>query len=120
MKKRMTPAYMAAMLVAALALAGCAQLGLTKAPDFRESALIATNLVDEVTKGATDALRAKQISSSDAENVLKTTDLGSAGIAVARQVFSVQPAAGQAKLQSVIVTLTGLQAYLALRTGAKK
>lgn len=111
--KRNPNAYLMAFLCATLV--ACAQLGLPTPQTMNERIAAAQGSVTELRRSATTLVQTGKISSSDATNVLKTTDAAAEGIAVARSISVTDPNAAQAKLQATVAVLTTLQAYLAAR-----
>lgn len=103
------------LMALAVTMAGCAQL--TKG-SFNAKALAAQSSVTQLQITAKTLLDAKKISSADAENVNRTADVATSGIAVARQYAAADPKAGDTKLTAVIAILTAAQAALATQ-GAK-
>lgn len=106
------------LAMACLILVGCAQLGVAPALKLEDRVYAAATTANEVTKTATTLLKLKRISDNDAENVLKTVDAATAGLAVVRLYGKTDPAVADAKLQAVLASLTAMQAYLAAQ-GAK-
>ncbi len=110
--KRLNPyTYVMALLCALLV--ACAQLGLPTPDTMNEKIAAAQVSVTQLRTSATQLLQAGKISSSDATNVLTTTDAARAGIDVARTVSAQDPAAAQAKLTATVAVLSALQVYLA-------
>lgn len=103
-------AFLCAMLVA------CAQLGLPTPDTLNEKIAAAQGSVTQVRTSATQLLQAGKISSSDATNVLTTTDAASEGIRVARTLSAQDPNAAQAKLVATMTVLSAIQAYLATKS----
>ena len=97
----------------AMLLFSCAQFGLPTPDTLNEKIAAAQGSVTQARITATQLLTAKKISVADAENVLKTTDVASEGITVARSLSAQDPNAAQARLTMIVTTLTAAQAYLA-------
>lgn len=114
MFKRYNPSTYVMMFMCALMVA-CAQLGLPTPETMNEKIAAAQGSVTQVRTSATQLLQAGKISSSDATNVLTTTDAASEGIRVARVISEQNPAAAQSKLVATMTVLTALQAYLATK-----
>jgi hypothetical protein len=115
MKRLYTPATYLLTLICAL-LVACAQLGLPTPTTINEKIAAAQASVTQVRQTATQLLTAGKITVADAENVLKTTDAASEGIAVARTLSLQDPNAAQARLTMVVTALTAIQAYLATKS----
>lgn len=114
-KQRINPYQVFVLWALALLLSACAQLGGPTPKTFNEKTLVAIAAIDEVQKSATTLIKAGKISPDDAQNVVNTADTAQAGIAVARQISATDLNAATAKLQTVTVVLTALQAYLATK-----
>lgn len=99
--------------LALLLLSACAQLGLQQPATFPEklAAAVATNA--EVRKQAADALVLGAIDVDQAKSILQTTDAVRQGLEIARGVYATDPNAANARLNTLVATLTALQAHLA-------
>lgn len=97
-------------------LSACAQLGLPSPETMNEKIAAAQGTVTQIRVTATQLLQAKKIAVNDAENVLKSTDAATEGIAVARTLSAQDPGAAQSKLTATVTVLTALQAYLASKS----
>lgn len=106
---------LALILVLAAAFSGCAQLGLPTPQTMNEKIAAAQGSVTQVRSSATQLLVAKKITSTDAENVLKSTDAAAEGVAVARTIATTDPAGANFKLTAAVTILTALQTYLATK-----
>lgn len=83
---------------------------------FNENVAISYGTVTGVRNTATTLLNAKKISATDAENVLKQTDLAREGIELARQMRALgQNVPAENKLTATIAALQLLQTYLATK-----
>jgi hypothetical protein len=112
--QRLNPVPYLLVLLCAM-LVACASAGLPTPQTFNERVATAQASVTQMRSTATVLLNAKKISSADALNVLKQTDAAAEGIALAMLVGATNPAAGDAKLQTVMAVLSALQAYLAAK-----
>jgi len=97
-------------------LVACSSLGLPTPETFNEKVAAAQASVTQVRQTATQLLNTKKISVADAENVLKSTDAASEGIAVARAMSAQDPSAAQARLTLIVTALTAIQTYLATKS----
>jgi len=103
------------IMLAALMLAACAQLGIPTAQNFDEKALAVQLVVVEVRTTNAALLDAKKISSADAINVRKGADIAQEGIDVAREIAKIDIATAEGKLTAVRTGLTAISTYLASR-----
>lgn len=103
------------LYVAALLLSGCAQFGIPTPETFNERLAAGYGLTTQVRTTATTLLDAKKISSSDAENVLATTDVARQGLDVARTISKTDMTAAEGKVSAIRTGLTALAAYLATK-----
>jgi hypothetical protein len=106
------------LLIFAFALASCAQLGIPKPETFNQKVAVAYATVTQVRTTATQLLEVKKISSDDAANVQISADVARVGIETARKISTLDPKAGDAKLNSVMIALNALANYLATRAGS--
>lgn len=118
MKAALRSSQLLFLAVALSVLTACASLGVSAPLTLEGRVYAAATTTNEVTKTATTLLQLKKISPADAENVLKTVDAATAGLAVVRLYGKTDPAVADAKLQAVLASLTAMQAYLAAQ-GAK-
>lgn len=118
LKRLFTSSFLAlalamAVVVAAVApLQGCAALGVQSPQTFNDKVYAAALTVDSLQKNASTLLKAGKISATDAENVLKATDVATEGIKVARSYASTAPTTANSRLDAAVVGLTALTAYL--------
>lgn len=115
------------LMILALALAGCAQVGL-QADTFSEKIAAGYATVQTLAEAASFAYDAKKITEADKANVVATARAGVQGLDLAQSIYAgacpktaPQPCAAPAadvKLQATLAVLTALQAYLATK-GAK-
>jgi hypothetical protein len=103
------------LYAAALLLTSCAQLGIPTANTFNERLAAGYGAVTEVRTTATTLLNAKKIGSSDAENVLATTDVARQGLDVARSLSKTDMTAAEGKVSAIRATLTAVAGYVATR-----
>jgi hypothetical protein len=96
---------------------GCAQLGVTAPQSFNEKAYAAALSIDSIQKNADALLKAGKISATDAENVLKATDVATEGIKVARSYASTAPTTANSRLDAAVMGLTALTTYLNAQGG---
>lgn len=113
---RAIPKYFLFYLVAMLT--ACAQIGLPPAETFSEKLAAGYSLNSQVRATATELLKAKKISVSDAEQVLEQTNNARAGLDVAREMSKFNLEAADAKLTAIRTILVAVQTYLAARKGA--
>jgi hypothetical protein len=106
-----------AITVLFVLLSACAPLGINTAQSFDQKLAYAAQVNTSVLTASTAALRAKQISSKDHEEVIRLADQAKGLIDSARLLSSTNPQAAQAKLALATVVLTELQAYLNSRKG---
>lgn len=104
----------AAVYVALMLLAGCAQLGLPAAQTFDQKLAYAYGTHTAVLQAATSAVQAHTLSPSDAEQVLKLAD-ESRGLLDAAKAAGGSPD-GINKLALASSVLTQLQTYLNSRS----
>ena len=94
-------------------LAGCAQLGLAPAQSFDQKLAYAYGTHIAVQQTATQALTAGDITSADAEQVLKLADESRALLDGARAASGAgDPSTAEGRLVLATTILTQLQAYL--------
>lgn len=98
-------------------LSGCAALGIQSAQTFDQKVAYAAQVNTAVLTASTAALRAKQISSADHEQVLKMSGEAKVLTDSARLLSSTDPNAANAKLALATAVLTQLQTYLNSRKG---
>lgn len=100
--------------------AACAQLGLAPAQSFDQKLAYAYGTVTAVTQAATAALNSKDITSADAEQILRLRDESRSILDAAKVASSVgDTTTANGKLLLATSILTQLQAYLNSRQGAK-
>ena len=96
-----------------LLLAGCAQLGLTPAKSFDEKLAYSYGTHTAVLQATTSYLTAKDITSKDAEQVLKLADESKALLDGARAAAKIgDTSTANSKLLLATSILAQLQAYL--------
>lgn len=118
MRKLFAPAA-ALMLAACVFLAGCQSLGLASAQSFDDKLAYAYGSHTAIQKATATALDLKDITSADAEHVLKLADESRALLDAARTAANagdVSTAEGRLLLASSI--LTQLETYLRTRGGS--
>lgn len=103
------------LIIIALALTACAQLGIPKPETFNERLAVGYSTVTTVRQTATTLLQAKKITADDAQNVQQQADNARAGLDIARTISKTDAKAADAKLTAVRSALTALQAYLATK-----
>lgn len=108
-KRRLTAAL---LLAAAFALGACAQLGLQTPETFNQKVAVAYVTVTQVRETATQLVANGTISADDALNVQTASNVARTGIDTARALHATDPAAGNAKLESIRVGLNAVVTYL--------
>lgn len=103
------------LLLFALAVLGCAQLGLQSPETVTEKIAAVQVARNQIGATTTALLNARKISSTDAENSLKVADAATDGIGLARTLAAQDPTAANARLTMIVTTLGAVQAYLALQ-----
>lgn len=93
-------------------LTACSVLGVTTPQTFNERLAAGYTTVTGIRNTAGTLLVSGKITVSDAENVQQQADNARTGLDLARQIYSDDAPAGTAKLDSVVVALTALEAYL--------
>lgn len=93
-------------------LMGCQQLGISTPKSFDQKLAYAYGVHTSVLQGATVALNAKAISSSDAAHVATLGDQSRQLLDAARLVAATDPNAANAKLLLATQILEQLQVYL--------
>lgn len=111
--RRLRP--LSSLLPLLLLLSACTALGIAPADTFNKKELAAINTVDAVVQSTSTLLAAGQITSADAQQVHDQAVNLKAGLEIADQIHSSNPAAGDDKLAATIAGLTALQSYLAGR-----
>jgi len=90
--------------------------GLITVPKTPEEKAVAGFIaLDEITKGAKQALNAKKISGADAQHVLTTVRTTRQGIDVGLQLAKVDPKAADAKIAAQMAIIKVLEDYLATK-----
>lgn len=107
--KRHYAAFYALLLVS---LSACSVLGIATPQTFNERLAAGYTTVTGVRQSAGTLLTADKITADDAQNVQKQADTARTGLDLAAQIHVTDPNAGSDKLDSVVVGLTALQAYL--------
>jgi len=96
-----------------LALVSCAQLGLAPAQSFKERLAYAYGTHTAVLQAATGALTAQDITSEDAERVLKISDEARRALDAGRLAFDAGDlATAEARVNLATSILVELQTYL--------
>ena len=88
--------------------------GLVTAPTTPEQK-VATAYVtlDQLTIAATQAVKAKKLSSADGQHVLDSVKLSQQGVDIARDLAKVDPKAADAKITAELAIIKALEDYLA-------
>lgn len=109
--KRILQTFVAALALAVLS--ACAQFAVPSPKTFEDNLAVGLSTNTRV-RLVTDALyKAKKISRADAIDVQAQCDTARVSIDLARDIYSSDQAAGQAKLTVAVATLKALDAYLA-------
>lgn len=98
-----------------LLVSACATLGVPSPQTFNQKVLAGYSSVDAVVQTTSTLLSAGKIKPNDAQNVHDQAVNIKAGLEIAEQVHSTNPAAGDDKLSATISVLTALQSYLQAR-----
>lgn len=98
--------------VAAMLLAGCAQLGVPTPQTTAERIAVTLTAITAVRDSATTLLQAKKITPDDAQNIQAQADNVRAAAVIARSLLTTDPAAADVKLQQTRAVLLALQQYL--------
>ena len=106
-------------VVMACALAACASLGVPTPKTFNEKAAAALTGLTAATNTTTQLLDQRLISSNDANNIAVQLDNMRSGVDIARQLHQSQPAAGEARIETIAVALQALTDYLQTRQKGK-
>lgn len=101
-----------ALLVLALYLSACGTLGVPTPETFRERIAAGYVTVTGIRQTNLTLLQAKKISPDDAGNVNTSADQARAGIDIARNLETVDPAGATNRLNASIAILQALQTYL--------
>jgi hypothetical protein len=102
----------AALLLILMALSACAQLGIPSPKTFDERLVAGYATNTAVRESATELLKAKKISSSDAQHVLDATRNARQGLDIAKQLKAQDPKSAEAKLKAVRLTIDAVNNYL--------
>jgi hypothetical protein len=94
-------------------LTGCATTQTMTFERSAEEVIAGTNEVVTLTR---TLLRMQKITSSDAENVLKTAETARDAVAVARGLRNSNPEAAKSRLRTAADAMDGMAAYLATRS----
>lgn len=101
--------------LALLLAAGCAYLGLSSPQTFNQKLAVGYSTVTAIQNTATTLVASGKITPDDAQNVLNQTAVITQSLDVARALYKVDPTTAATKLDSTIVVLQTLQAYLATK-----
>jgi hypothetical protein len=96
-------------------LSACTTLNVPAADTFNKKSLAAYTALSAATQSASTLFDAGKLSKDDAQNVKDQLVNLKAGVDIATQVHSTNPAAGEDRLAATITALTALQNYLAGR-----
>lgn len=102
-----------AVAVMAMAINGCAMLGVATPETFNQQLAVGYGAVTQIRETATMLVVSKKLTPFDATNVQASADAARAGLDTARMLHNTDPAAGQAKLNAVRTVLQSLSGYLA-------
>ena len=97
------------LAIIALAVVGCASLGVPTPKTFNERLAAGYSSVTSVRTSATVLLNGRVISSADAENVQEQADVARDGLDVARGLTGIN---AEDKLTSALAVLQAARAYL--------
>lgn len=98
-----------------LLVVGCAALGLATPQTFNEKLAVGYGTVTAVRQAATTLVSSGKLSPDDAQNVQDQANNIRAALDIARTMNKTDPIAAQTKLDSTIVVLQALQAYLSTK-----
>lgn len=107
---------LSATVAGPLALSGCASLGVQRPESFDEKMVAGYKTVEAVADSTGILLASGKIDAADARNVHTQATTAKEGLDITRQIHDGGDfGSAEARLQSIIVALGAIQAYLAAK-----